>query len=167
MRAKTETLVLHGLVAGLVGYGTVVVFQAIVNLIVGRSIFYTAAALGAALFGDGTSGGAVDVAIGPVVTYNAVHLLFFLALGLFGVFVVAETERFPVLWFLGFLSVVVVAGWALMAVFLFASPVFGGAWWQLVVASLLAAVLMSWYLLARHPYLRRELGDIVKSQLHV
>lgn len=100
-------------------------------------------------------------------TYNAVHLLFFLALGLFGVFVVAETERVPVLWFLGFLSVVVVAGWALMAVFLFASPVFGGAWWQLVVASLLAAVLMSWYLLARHPYLRRQLGDIMKSQLHV
>ena len=166
MQSETKALTLQGIVAGIVGYAAVVVFYAIVNVVAGRSIFYTAAVLGSALFEGVTSSGAVDVATGPVATYNMVHLLFFLALGLLGVFVAAETERFPALWYLGFLSVVVVGGSVLMAVFFFAAPLFGGAWWQLAVASLLAAALMAWYLLSRHPRLRRELGEIKQSDLY-
>jgi hypothetical protein len=50
-----------------------------------------------------------------------------------------------------------------MAVFFFAAPLFGGAWWQVAGASLLAASIMAWYLLWRHPRLRRELGEVQHS----
>ncbi len=163
MREETKALVMQGVVAGFVGYLTVVAFYAIVNLIDGRSISYTAAMLGSALFEGARGAGPVQVTTAPVATYNMVHLLFFLTLGLFGVFVVAETERFPVIWWLGFLGVIVVGGSALMAVFFFAAPLFGGAWWQVAVASFLAAGMMAWYLLSRHPRLRKELGEIRHS----
>jgi hypothetical protein len=67
------------------------------------------------------------------------------------------------LWYLGFLTATVVAGSVLMAVFFFAAPLFGGAWWQVAVASLLAAGFMAWYLLWRHPRLRHEFGEIRHS----
>jgi hypothetical protein len=161
MKAETKALATQGLAAGLIGYATVVVFFAIVNLIAGHPLFYTPATLGTALF-EGAGPGPGD-ATGPIAIYNMLHLLFFLAAGQFAVFLVRETERFPVLWYLGFLALVVVGGWALMALFFFAVPLFGGAWWQIAVASLLAAGFMGSYLLWRHPLLRRELKEIQHS----
>lgn len=161
MRKDTASFLMEGLVAGLVGYVAVVLFFVVVNLVAGRSIFYTAALLGSGLLAGMPPEGAPVVTVGPVVAYNMVHLLVFLALGIFGAFVVVKTERFPALWVLALLGAIVVGASALMALFFWAAPLLGGgAWWQLVVASVLAAGLMAWYLLARHPRLRHELGDI-------
>jgi hypothetical protein len=168
MRKDTASFMMEGLVAGLVGYAAVVLFFVAVNLFAGRSIFYTAALLGGGLLGGAPAQGTPVVAVGPVVAYNMVHLLVFLVLGTFGAFVVAKTERFPALWVLALLAAIVVGASALMALFFWAAPLLGGgAWWQLVVASALAAGLMAWYLLARHPRLRHELGDIAHSSADV
>lgn len=166
MQARTRELTMQGVVAGLIGYGAVVVFYALVNLVGGHSIFYTAAVLGSALL-EGIRTGPVDVALAPVATYNMLHLLFFLTLGLLSVFIVAETERFPIMWWLGFLAAIVVGGSVFMGVFFFAAPLFGAAWWQLLAASILAAGFMGWYLLWRHPYLRQEFKEIRHSDAMV
>lgn len=165
MRSETETLTLHGLVTGLIGYFAVTVFYAILNLIGGHSIFYTAAQLGTALFEGAAK--TPDVAIWPIATFNMVHLLFFLALGLLGVFIVAETERHPEFWFLAFLGAVVVGGAVMMGVFFFAAPVIGRPWWEVVLPSVVATALMAWYLLAQHPHLRQEMRDVMKSDQFV
>ncbi|MEJ2371798.1 MAG: hypothetical protein P8Y07_13235, partial [Gemmatimonadales bacterium] len=63
MSETQQRVFYEGLVAGLIGYVTVALVLGIVDLASGRSVFYTVATLGQAVFG-GTEGGS-EAAVTP------------------------------------------------------------------------------------------------------
>lgn len=160
MGAKTKVVLGGGLYAGLLGYIVVVLFLAAVNLIGGRSPFYTAALFGSVLFYGLDDPGMLVVAPGPVLAYNMVHALAFLVLGVIASWLVTEAEEHPVARYLVLVALIFVAAHVYAALLLFARPLLASAaWWQLGGASVLAAVAMGWYLLWAHPALRRSLKE--------
>jgi hypothetical protein len=147
--------------AGLIGYGTIVGFFVLVSVFTGRSVFYVPALFGATLFFGLEDPAALAILPGPVLTYNMVHLLVFLAFGAIASWLVAGAERYAVLRYSVVFILIFVAAHTYAALMLFARPLLGGsAWWQVGVAGLLAAVGMGWYLLAVHPGLRRQLRSL-------
>ncbi|HTR21389.1 MAG TPA: hypothetical protein VMH88_11105 [Gemmatimonadales bacterium] len=161
MRAQTREMLVGALWTGVIGYATVVVVVAVLNVLTGRSPFYTAALFGGALFYHLRDPAQVVIAAGPVLSYNMVHMVAFLALGLFASWMVGLAERFPAAQYFILVLLVFVAFHGFAALGFFALPLLrGDTWWQVGVASGLAAVLMGWYLFAAHPLLRRELRDV-------
>jgi hypothetical protein len=103
----------------------------------------------------------LDVAPGPVLAYNMVHVLGYLALGIIGSWLVSKAERYPAARFAALFVAVFVAGHVYAALVLFASPLLGGgAWWQILFASTMSAIIMGGLLLRLHPLLRSELRRI-------
>lgn len=166
MRTQTRLAFAGGLVAGLIGYGTVVIVMAAMNVLLGRSPFYTAALFGAVLFYDLRDPAALAVAPGPVLAYNMVHLLAFLALGTGASWLVTLSERYPSAQYFVLVVLMVVAFHVYGALMLFAQPLLGGsAWWEIGVGTAAAAVTMAAYLVLGHPFLRRELREIPMGEV--
>lgn len=151
---------LEGVAAGLIGYATVAILWAAFNLAQGRSVFYTAALLGADLFYGLETPSDLVVAPAPVIAYNGVHLLAFLAAGFFMRWLAGLAERIPEGWYL------------VVVVFLVVMPhVFGLPIWfdapiraelpfaYVVFTTSLAALAMGGFLLAAHPRLRRQMQE--------
>jgi hypothetical protein len=161
MRAQTRETLVGALWAGLIGYATVVVVVALLNVLAGRSPFYTAALFGGALFYHLRDPAQVVIAAGPVLSYNMVHMVAFLTLGLFASWMVGLAERFPAAQYFVLVLLVFVAFHVFGALGLFALPLLrGDTWWQVGIGSVLAALMMGWYLFTAHPFLRRELREI-------
>lgn len=161
MTTNRRLTLLDGLYAGLIGYAIVVVFFAVLNLLAGRSMFYTAAVFGAALFEGFTSPTPTEVTAGPVLAYNMVHLLGFLGLGMAGSWLIAKAEEHPVWRYLALFAIIFLFAHVFAALLLFAQPLIpGAAWVQIGAATLIAGVAIIWYLLRRHPTLMQELRTI-------
>lgn len=161
MRRDTKLMLNGGLFAGLLGYATVVVVFAVFNMVAGRSLFHTPAMLGAALFYGLDDPAGLQISPGPVLAYNMVHVLGYVALGMIGSWLVSKAERYPAARFAALFVAVFVAGHVYAALVLFATPLLGGGtWWQIGVASTLSAVVMAALLLRLHPLLREELRRI-------
>jgi hypothetical protein len=152
-RARVLT---EGLITGVLGYGVVVLFYGILNLVTGRSFFATAAELGGGLVStSGTAG-----SVGAVLAFNGLHIVVFLLVGLLAAWLVLQMERHPSFFVLA-LFIGVAGLFAVMAGFLsFAArsgvelPI-----GSVFVANLLAGVAMGTYLLKAHPRLWAELRD--------
>lgn len=171
MGTQTRVTLNGGLVVGLIGYATVVVTMAALNVALGRSPFYTAALFGSALFYHLKDPAELVITAGPVLAYNMVHLLAFLALGTFASWLVTLSERYPSAQYFVLVLLVFVAFHVYGGLQLFAHPLLGAsAWWEVGLGSLAAAAAMAVYLAFAHPFLRRELHDIpmgdVPSELH-
>jgi len=151
-------IVREGLIAGLVGAGTVAAWFFFFDLTQGRPLF-TPAALGSALFLGASDLASVEVSVVTIVGYSIVHLLAFLTIGLIASAIAWEAETKPPVilgaillfvafeaFFLGLLAVV--------AEFLL-GPI---AWWSIAVGNLLAVVAIGIYLWQRHPMLRVALA---------
>lgn len=152
MRERWGRIVLQGLFAGLIGYVTVAIIFAAVNLATGRSPFYTAAIMGAALFygiGDPT-----QVAILPeyVLAFNGVHLLSFVVFGVTAAALAELADRGWQLWYVSTFFFIFVAFHLFAAAEALATPmrtmIPDVAVWA---AGIAAAVLMAWYLFRAHP----------------
>lgn len=151
---------LDGLASGLVGYATVVVFFAALNLVQGRSVFYTAALLGADLFYGLESPAELVIAPGPVLAFNGVHMVLFLGAGLFMAWLAALAERMPQGWYLVVILFLIVMPHVLGLPIWFRQSVQAEIpLWYVVAASSLAALAMGGYLLASHPRLRAALRE--------
>lgn len=161
MRDETKDVLTGGMFAGLLGYLTVVVLFALLNLAMGRSPFYTPAMFGAVLFYGLEDPAALEITPGPVLAYNMVHVLAFVALGVFASWLVTQAERYPVARYAILVVLIFVAAHLYAALLLFAQPLLAGsAWWQVGVVSVAAALVMGWYLVRQHPVLRRQLTDV-------
>ncbi len=161
MRTQMRLVLTGGLTAGLIGYATVIVVMAALNVALGRSPFYTAALFGAALFYDLRDPANLVVAVGPVLSYNMVHLLAFLALGTGASWLVTLSERYPSAQYFILVILIFVAFHVYGALLLFAHPLLGAsAWWEVGLGSAAAAAAMGGYLAIGHPFLRRELREI-------
>lgn len=159
MKPDRARVLMEGLVAGFVGYLVIVLFYGILNLVSGRTFFFTAAVLGQGLVAQDGSGPAAGEA-GAVLAFNGLHVLAFLMIGLVAAWLVMQTEKHP-----GFFIIALFAGLAALfmslAAFLSAAAVTGGEipFWSVVVANLLAGLGMGGYLIRSHPRLWSELRD--------
>jgi hypothetical protein len=161
MRKDTWTILRQGLYAGLIGYATIVVFFAVLNVAAGRSPFHTAALLGSALFFDLRDPAQLVVSPPAVLTFNMVHALVMLAAGMITSWLVAVSEKYPVSQWAILVALIFVAFHLFAAVQLFAAPFMGVLGWvEITVASVAAAAAMGGFLLQQHPALRRELREI-------
>lgn len=139
----------RGLVAGAIGYAVVVVLYAALNAISGESVFLTPALLGQSLLGRPVG---EAIAAGPVLVYNGLHLVVFLALGLTAAWLLLESEHHPKIWYLAFVLLLAVFLHAIGFVLWLAAPA-GAAIppWSIVIASAGAGIAMATYLLAARP----------------
>lgn len=161
MRAETKQVLVGGMYAGLIGYFTVVLLFAAINLLAGRSPFYTPAMFGAVLFYGLDDPAQLEIAPGPVLAYNMLHVLGFLLLGLFASWLVTQAERHPVARFAILFVLIFVAAHLYAALLLFAEPLLAGsAWVEIGIVSVVAAIAMGWYLLRQHPVLLAELREL-------
>ncbi len=160
-RDEWRTLLRGGLFAGLLGYMVVVVVMAGLNVLAGRSVFHTAALFGSAIFYGLDDPAALQIAPGPVLAYNMLHVLAFLGLGMLVSWLVVEAELHPVARYLILVALIFVAAHVYAAGLLFAAPLLGpSAWWELGLGSVAAAIAMGWYLLRLHPALRQGLREM-------
>lgn len=159
MRRYTQVTLTGGVIAGFIGYLSTVILFALFNVVTGKSAFYTAAILGNALFYGAT--GASVVAPGPVLSYNAVHLIAFMLFGLMASWLASMAERFPVAQYVFFFILIFVGFHVYFGLTVFAMPLLGSStWWEIGIPSAVAAILMGWYLLRTHPVLRSELKEL-------
>ena len=166
MTERTKLILTGGLAAGLIGYATVVVVVGALNVLMGRSLFHTAAMFGSAMFYGLEDPATLQIEAGPVLAYNMVHVLAFLAVGMVTSWLVSLAEQFPAAQYFILVALVFVAFHLSAALLLFAGPLLGsGAWVTVGVGGLAAAVLMGWYLLKTHPLLREELKEIPMGEV--
>jgi hypothetical protein len=150
---------LRGMIAGLIGYATVVVFFLVADPIAGRPVFYTPALLGGALFFGLSDPAGLELGPGPVLAYNGAHFLVFVFLGFVAAWFARLAERLPMGWVLTLNLTVLVLFHVFGAFLFFTEPIraaipVGGA----VGATVLAVGAMTAYILWAHPRLRRELA---------
>ncbi len=152
MRGKWSGIAFQGLVAGLIGYATVAVVFAVANLVMGRSPFYTAALMGAALFYGITDPAQVSVLPQYVFAFNGIHLLVFLVFGIAGAALAELADRGWQLWYVStfffiFVGFHIIAGAQALATPMRAMVPDVAVW----LSGIGAGVLMGWYLFNAHP----------------
>ena len=161
MKPDRARLFTEAFIAGVIGYAVVALFYVILNLLAGRHPFYTAAVLGQGIVRAPPGSGEPVVAFGPIVAYNAVHLVVFLTIGLVAAWLVFATEKIPQLWFVGLLIFVTALMASIGVVLVYSAPVAGALpWWSIVAANVIAAFLMGAYLVGAHPRLLSRIEDI-------
>lgn len=166
MRERTREILIGGLWAGMIGYAAVVVVIALLNVLSGRSPFYTAALFGSALFYHLREPAALVIAPGPVLAFNMVHMVAFLGLGWLGSWLISIAERYPTTQYLVLVVILFVALHVYFAMAFLTRPLLGElVWWHVGAGGLAAAAGMGWYLFAAHPLLRRELHDIPMGEV--
>lgn len=154
-RPSGTALLREGLVAGLIGYGVIAVYFAVLSLMHGRSPFYIAAVLGTNLFFMPPASGDVVVTGGPVIAYNGVHLLVFLLAGMVMAALAAFVERVPDAWYVALTAVIFVGGHVLGLPIWFNDRVQAVlSIWHVSAATIFAATAMILYLWRMHPRLR-------------
>lgn len=154
MRTRAQQVFGEGLFAGLLGYVLVAAFFAVENVLTGHSPFHTAAVLGAPLVDGGPAGEGV---VAAVFAYNGLHLLVFALVGMAAAWVVTETERHPVLWYLGFFAFFTGFAYDVVLMMLYAGPSGEPGWAAILGSNALAAAGMGAYLWAVHPGLWQEI----------
>jgi hypothetical protein len=166
MRNETRDTLRGGLYAGLIGYVTIVVFFAIVNVAAGRSPFHTAALFGSAMFFDLQDPGQIVVTAPAVLTFNMVHALVMLGAGLVTSWLVSLSEKYPVAQWAVLVALIFVGFHLFAAMQLFSARLLGSLGWvQITAASVAAAAAMGWFFLGTHPLLRRELHDVAMGEV--
>jgi hypothetical protein len=155
MNAVSRRTIAQGLIAGGIGFGTVVLVFAIANILAGRSPFYTSALLGTALFTEITDPALVTVTPSTVLAYNGVHLMAYLAFGVVAAALASLADRGQQLWYVSLFFYLFVSFHLYGAVQAFAVPMRPAlsdtAIW---VAGGAASVAMAAYLLWKHPRMR-------------
>jgi hypothetical protein len=149
-----------GAAAGLVGFGTIVLFFVAADALTGRPFLYTPALLGGALFYGVTNPSEVTVSLAPVLAYTAAHLVAFLIIGVVAAGLASVASHHRHVWYLGvnlFLLVITHASGVVMTLTESLQGVVSA--WLVAGATLAAAIAMALYLLWANPPLRRELGE--------
>ena len=147
----------EGLVAGLLGAGTIAVWFLILDSLAGRP-FRTPTILGTAIFRGGrglTSPEGVPVSFEMVLLYTWIHALVFWVIAGIAARLLRVAERQPNAGFGILLLFVVFEFGFVAAALLFAEPVLHALTWPAILGgNLLAALVMGVYFWRRHPDLQ-------------
>ena len=159
--AIANRTVREGIVAGLVGAGAVALWFLILDVIAGHP-FGTPRRLGesVASFFGGTGGGSATL---YVFGYTIFHVLAFGVAGIVVSAVVNQAEEEPsILWGLFILFVAFELAWYGLSAILSQGEAYGPlAWYQVMIANLIAAASMGFYLYRRHPLLASRAAHAV------
>jgi len=154
--AEVPNVYAEGILAGLVGAGTIALWFLILDTIRGRP-FYTPTVLGTALFGGGAGLSApaqLPASLDLVLSFTWVHVLAFLLIGVAAARLLALAERDPDFGFGVVLLFVVFEFGFVVVSLLFAEPILHALTWQAVlVGNLIAAAAMAAVFRLRHPRL--------------
>jgi hypothetical protein len=147
----------EGMIAGVLGAAAIAVWFLLLDTLAGRPL-WTPTVLGTALFRRGAgldAAAALPVSLEMVAMFTWVHGLVFAALGGIAARMLGYVERHPGAGF-GVLLLFVVFQFAFIAAAtVFAAPVLRVlSAWSILVANLIAAAAMTFYLRQRHPDLR-------------
>ena len=146
-----QRVVREGAVAGTLGALAVAVWFFAVDLVAAAPL-YTPRFLGRALFGI-LSETARDAVVWPVVGYTAVHFAAFIGIGILVAKIVELSDRTPaVLAGLFLMFAVLEVSFYMLAAMLSTFGALGSlAWYQVLLANLVAAGVMGGYLWHEHP----------------
>jgi hypothetical protein len=150
----------HGVVAGAIGFATVVLVFVLADALTGRPLCYTPALLGGVLFHGVTAPADVAVAVVPVLAYSAVHLVVFIALGMLAAWLAGLAGRHRYIWFLVMnLFILVLAHVSGVVLTVSASLQNAMSPWLVGGATAVAALAMAAYLVWAVAPVRRELRE--------
>src|SRR5688572_13465046 len=164
---REHRVVREGLIAGAIGGITVAIWFLAIDITQGR-ILFTPAALGSALFVGARSAAEVQITMPMVLGYSVIHIGAFLVAGFIASALISEAEKDPpmllglILLFvtfevLFFGLIAIMASWLLDSI----------RWWTILVANLIAASAMGFYLWREHPSLRSELSKPLEEESYV
>lgn len=152
----SKSPVREGLVVGFIAYIAVAAFYAVFDVLAARGGLYTLNLLGQAVFRGVRDPAILQLPIRydtpAMLSYNAVHLVISLAIGLIVAHLVAMAERRPSQALAA--TSIIVGGFivTILAVgYLTAGMREVLPWWSIVVANALAVLVAGWYFLNRHP----------------
>ena len=155
MRETKQEAVVHGVLAGVLGYAAVVILFTIVSLMAGESPFAVPDAIGRVLTGAG--GGGLDP--GSVLAFNGVHMLSSVLVGVIVTLLVRAAEQQPQLWYVIMLVLMGAFMWALLTVGVLGVELTHATTWPAVlVANLAWVAAVGWYLRRFHRGLARRLS---------
>jgi hypothetical protein len=148
------------LVAGVVGFVTIVLIFLAADWIANRPLLSTPALLGNALFFGVTRPSEIAVSRAPVLAYSAAHLAVFLIIGGIAAALASLASRRRHAWYLALnLVLLVVAHASGIALALSESMQGAVSTTLMAVATLISALAMAGYLLRVNPQLVREALD--------
>src|SRR5262245_21596645 len=164
---RQHRVVREGLIAGLIGAFVVALWFLAIDLTRGRVLF-TPAALGSAIFLGARGAAEIQRSVAMVLGYSVLHVGAFLVTGFIASALISEAEKDPpmllglILLFvtfevLFFGLIAIMASWLLNSI----------AWWTILVANLIAAAAMGFYLWREHPSLRSELKKPLEEESYV
>jgi O-antigen/teichoic acid export membrane protein len=142
----------------------VAIWFLLLDMIHGR-LFFTPAALGSAIFRGASGVDEVQRTAGMVLGYTLVHVVAFLIVGLIAARLMFSADAEPrvllgagvafVTMEVGTLCVLaLVANWLLDAL----------SFWTVLVANIVAAVVIGYYLYQQHPHIRRHLQENLEER---
>jgi hypothetical protein len=151
-------VVRNGAIAALLGFAVVAVFFAVASVLAGRSPFHIAALLGGSLF----FGRDADVVLEPgaILAYSGVHLLVFLAAGIFMAWLARISEPLMEGWYLALSLAIYVGAHVVVVPAMFDEPVRSQLpLWLVTTATTAAALVMGVYLWKAYPGLRTGMHE--------
>lgn len=163
--AEQHSSVREGLIAGVLGATTVAIWFLIVDVISGHAL-YTPNLLGRGLISVlGKPPAMPDTMFVRVFAYTLFHYAAFALVGVIVAWIVHQSARTPAVLAGLLLMFVIFELGAYMVTSLFTESEFGSmAWYQIFIANLLATVVMGWYMVTRHPNLRRDLNAALAGE---
>ncbi|HSK20216.1 MAG TPA: hypothetical protein VK912_13770 [Longimicrobiales bacterium] len=155
---RAHGVVRNGAIAALLGFGVVALFFAVASALAGQSPFHIAALLGGSLF----FGRGADVIVEPaaILAYSGVHLLVFLAAGIFMAWLARISEHLMEGWYLALSLAIYVGAHVVVVPAMFDEPVRSQLpLWLVTAATTAAALLMGAYLWKAYPGLRTGMHE--------
>ena len=149
----------EGLVAGLIGAGSVASWFLVVDIIAGRP-FFTPAVLGSAMFWGLRDAATVIIGFQAVSAYTVIHALAFVLVGTIASQLLSEAEKDPgVLWLLIEFFVALEFGFHATVALVFTPLLAELAWINVAIGNLIAAGGMGYYFWRVRPVLHRGLDQ--------
>ena len=151
-------VVREGVVVGLIGVATVVVWFLLFDIFEGAPL-QTPTVLWRGLIQGTATAGPVAPALGPVLGYTVVHVLAFVLFAIIAAWLAAGAEREPALLLPLLIFFAAFEVFFLALVTFLARPILGVvAWWAILIGNFLASVSMLGYFFMRHRALAQTLG---------
>jgi hypothetical protein len=163
--ADRHNSIREGILAGWLGATAIAVWFLIVDTVSGHPL-YTPDLLGRGLISIlGKPPAMPDTMATHVFGYTLFHYVAFALVGVVVAWIVHKSARTPAI-LAGFLVVFVMieAGAYMVAGLLTESPFGALAWYQILIANLLAVSLMGWFMWSRHPDLKRDLNAALTGE---
>lgn len=156
MQSK-QTVIRQGLMAGLIGAVAVAIWFLLVDIVEGRP-FFTPALLGSVVFWGVRDAAAVVISFQTVAAYTVIHFLAFLAVSVIVSRLLSDAEKEPsLLAVLLQLFIGLEFGFHAISALLFTSISAQLAWFNVVIANLIAAGAMGYYFWLKRLVLHRGL----------